>query len=79
MLYSVTNKYQISLSGDWTCGTVTRVYTSELFNTPTTAGRINNGIYTVNAKFGTANEDISTTAYEIVRIDRDDAEAICSA
>ena len=39
--------------------------------------RKGNSLYAVNAKFGTADEDVATTPYEIVRVDRDDGELAC--
>lgn len=56
-----------------------RTLRSEYFNVPTTADRQYNGIYAVNAKFGTATEDVPNTAYEIVRVDRDGGEMDCTA
>lgn len=39
--------------------------------------RKGNSLYTVNAKLDVAEEDIATTAYEIVRVDRDGGELAC--
>ena len=71
---------QISLSADLTCGfVVPRALTSVLFDTPTTAVRKGNSLYAVNAKFGVAEEDVPTTEYEIVRVDRDSGEYVCTS
>eukprot|EP00904_Undaria_pinnatifida_P006177 jgi/Undpi1/268/HiC_scaffold_1.g00264.m1 len=71
---------QVTLSADLSCGAVIpRVLTNELFNNPTTAARKGHSFYVVNAKFGVPEEDRSTTAYEIVRVDRDSGEYNCSA
>ncbi|CAN0328705.1 unnamed protein product, partial [Hapterophycus canaliculatus] len=51
--------------------------TNALFDTPTTAMRKGNSLYAVNAKFGVGEEDRATTAYEIVRVDRDDGQLPC--
>lgn len=56
-----------------------RSLANPLFDTPTTAMRKGNSLYAVNAKFGTADEDVATTSYEIVRVDRDDGELPCEA
>lgn len=70
----------MTLSADLSCGAVIpRVLTNELFNNPTTAARKGHSFYVVNAKFGVPEEDRSTTAYEIVRVDRDSGEYNCSA
>lgn len=71
---------QVSLSPDFSCGSVApRVLTSELFDMPTTAARMGNSLYVVSAKFGVPEEDRPTTAYEIVRVDRDSGEFNCTA
>lgn len=67
----------MTLSEDWTCAVITRVFTSDLFDSPTTADRWNNGIYAVNAKFANTTADPSTLTYEIVRIDRDEMITLC--
>ena len=54
-----------------------RALSNPLFDTQTTAMRKGNSLYAVNVKFGVANEDIATTAYEIVRVDRDKGELAC--
>lgn len=65
------------LSEDWTCGKVTRFFDNEALDTPATAARRNNGLYSVNSKFFTEEEDIPTQTYEIIRVDRDEATATC--
>lgn len=68
---------QISLSDDWSCGTVTRIFDKDLLDTPSTAARKYDGLYAVNAKFNTAEEDTATQTYEVVRIDRDEPNGQC--
>lgn len=69
----------MSLSADLTCGYVfPRALTNTMFDTPTTAMQKGNSLYDVNAKFGVAEEDRAGTAYEIVRVDRDDGEFACA-
>lgn len=71
---------QISLSPDFTCGSVApRVLTDPMFDNCTTGMRKGNSLYVVSAKFSTPPEDIPTTSYEIVRVDRDDGEYACDA
>lgn len=70
---------QVSLSEDMTCGSVApRVLTNPLFDSPTTAMRKGNALYVVSAKFSTPEEEVPTTSYEIVRVDRDGGEYACS-
>ena len=69
---------QVSLAADLSCGSgAPRALSNPLFDTQTTAMRKGNSLYAVNVKFGVANEDIATTAYEIVRVDRDSGELAC--
>ncbi|CAM9350375.1 unnamed protein product [Ectocarpus fasciculatus] len=69
---------EVSLAADLSCGSVApRVLSNPLFNYPTTAMRKGNSLYAVNAKLGVAIEDIPTTTYEIVRVDRDSGELAC--
>eukprot|EP00903_Cladosiphon_okamuranus_P016257 g14994.t1 len=69
--------HEVSLSPDLSCGSVVpRSLASPLFDTQSTAMRKGNSLYAVNAKFGTADEDVATTPYEIVRVDRDDGVLI---
>lgn len=71
---------QISLSEDLSCGSVApRGLTNVLFDTPTTAGRKGNSLYAVNGKFNVAEEDVPTTEFEIVRVDRDGGEYMCTS
>ncbi|CAN0166681.1 unnamed protein product [Ectocarpus sp. 6 AP-2014] len=70
--------YEVSLSADLSCGSVaTRTLSNPLFDRQTTAMRKGNSLYAVNAKLDVAEEDIATTAYEIVRVDRDGGELAC--
>ncbi|CAM9340050.1 unnamed protein product [Ectocarpus sp. 6 AP-2014] len=69
---------EVSLSADLSCGSVARRALSHpMFDTQTTAMRKGNSLYAVNAKFGVAEEDVDTAAYEIVRVDRDSGELAC--
>lgn len=56
---------------------MTRVFDKDILVTPATAARKNNALYVVNAKFFTPDEDASTQTYEVVRIDRDEADSVC--
>lgn len=68
----------MSLSADLSCGSVApRALSNPMFDTQTTAMRKGDSLYAVNAKFGVAEEDVDTTAYEIVRVDRDSGELAC--
>ncbi|CAM9955305.1 unnamed protein product [Ectocarpus sp. 13 AM-2016] len=70
--------FEVSLSADLSCGSVaTRTLSNPLFDRQTTAMRKGNSLYAVNAKLDVAEEDIATTAYEIVRVDRDGGELAC--
>lgn len=70
---------QVSLSADLSCGSVsTRVLVNEYFDFPATMIRKGNSFYTVMSKFGVEPGDIATTAYEIVRTDRDGGVYMCS-
>jgi hypothetical protein len=69
-LWAVQNTNQITrifLNDDLTAGTVEKVITSELFQTPSTAARFGNRLAVVNAKFDTG---IPPTAdqYEVVLV-----------
>lgn len=69
---------QVSLSADLSCGSVLpRVQVNEYFDYPTTTVRKGNSFYTVMLKFEVAPEDVATTAYEIVRTDRDSGLYMC--
>ncbi|CAN0243167.1 unnamed protein product, partial [Ectocarpus sp. 8 AP-2014] len=69
---------EVSLAADLSCGSLApRALSNPLFDTQTTAMRKGNSLYAVNAKFGVAAEDVATTAYEIVRVDRDSGELVC--
>jgi sugar lactone lactonase YvrE len=60
---------EIRLSGDLTSGTITKVVTSDLFETPTTVARFGDLLATVNAKFNTGLPP-TATSYEVVVVDR---------
>eukprot|EP00904_Undaria_pinnatifida_P000569 jgi/Undpi1/10512/HiC_scaffold_29.g12962.m1 len=71
---------EVSLSADLTCGSVLpRVLGNDNFDYPATTVRKGNSFYTVMSKFGVAEEDVSTTSYEIVRTDRDSGVYACPA
>lgn len=71
---------QVYLSADLSCGvTSPRPLTNDLFDFPTTAARKNNALYIVNAKFSVAEQDVPTTEYEILRVDRDGSAYNCSS
>lgn len=73
-----TQIVEVSLSADLSCGSVSpRVLVNEYFDFPATMVRKGNSFYTVMSKFGVAAEDIPTTAYEIVRSDRDGGVYMC--
>ncbi len=59
---------EIALSPDLSSGEVIGALTSPDYVVPTTAARFGNGLYAVNAKFGTP--PTPDTPYEIVRVDR---------
>lgn len=52
---------------------------SALFDNPTTAIRKGDSIYAVSIKLGVAEDDRSSTAYEIVRVDRDSGKIAYTA
>lgn len=56
-----------------------RALTHPLFDFSTTAMRKGNSLYAVSAKANVAEEDVATTSYEIVRVDRDGGEMACEA
>lgn len=59
---------KISLAPNWETGTVVGALTSDAFDVPTTAARLGNSLYAVNAKFGTP--PLPTTSYEVVKVRR---------
>ncbi len=59
---------EVDLAPGFGSGTVTGALVSPAYDVPTTAARVGNGLYAVNAKFGTP--PLPTTPYEIVRVDR---------
>ncbi len=59
---------EISLTPDWSSGTIVGALTSAAFDVPTTAARFGNSLYAVNAKFGTP--PLPTTPYEVVELTR---------
>jgi sugar lactone lactonase YvrE len=71
-LYVVRNQDNriavVSLSSDFTRGTITRSITSRNFDVPTTVARIGNSLYAVNARFGTTAT--SRTRYWVARVAR---------
>lgn len=76
----VLTRKQVSLSTNLSCGTVVRALENDLFDEPSTAVRKGNSLYAVMFKFFTPAEDVETTAYEVVRVDRDgDAKDVCQA
>lgn len=71
---------QVSLSANLTCGTVVRALRNDLFDQPSTTVRKGSSLYAVMFKLDTPDEDVPTTPYESVRVDRDgDAEDVCTA
>ncbi|CAN0084079.1 unnamed protein product [Hapterophycus canaliculatus] len=73
----VHTRTKVALSSDLSCGTVVRNFTSDYYDFPATAVRKGNSLYYVNGKFGVAEEDVASTSYEIVRVDRDGGEDAC--
>ena len=71
----------MSLSAKLTCGTVVRTLRNDLFDQPSTAVRKGNSLYAVMFKIDTPTEDVPTTPYEIVRVDRDSdtVDTVCQA
>jgi sugar lactone lactonase YvrE len=69
-LYVVQNQLNqvavIELNSDLTAGTVESTITSPLFRVPTTIAAFGNGLYVVNARFGTP--PTSDTDYDVVRV-----------
>ncbi len=59
---------EVALAPGFGSGTVTGALVSPAYDVPTTAARIGNDLYAVNAKFGTP--PLPTTPYEIVRVGR---------
>ncbi|CAM9898713.1 unnamed protein product [Scytosiphon promiscuus] len=70
---------EVALSGELSCGTVVRNLTSTYYDFPATAARKGNSLYYVNGKFGVPEEDVPSTPYEIVRVDRDGGEDTCGS
>ena len=60
---------EVQLSGDLASGSVRKVVTSTLFQTPTTVARFGDRLATVNAKFDTGFPP-KATSYEVVVVDR---------
>ena len=60
---------EVSLSGDLSSGTVTKVVTSSLFEVPTTVARFGDRLAAVNAKFDTGLPP-TATSFEVVVVDR---------
>jgi hypothetical protein len=60
---------EVSLSGDLSSGSVTKVVTSGLFEVPTTVARFGDRLATVNAKFDTGLPP-TASSYEVVVVDR---------
>ena len=70
---------QVSLSADFSCGFVSPIILkSDMFDNPTTAMRKGNSLYVVQAKFTVPDDEKATTAYEIIRVDRDGGEYNCT-
>eukprot|EP00752_Nemacystus_decipiens_P012928 g11442.t1 len=77
---SLEQIHEISLSPDLSCGVIApRSLASPLFDTQTTAMRKGNSLYAVNAKFATADEDVPSTPYEIVRTFRTTTTTVATA
>lgn len=72
-LYAVENFSnaiaEVQLSGDLSSGSVQKVVTSGLFQTPTTVARFGDRLATVNAKFDTGFPP-AATSFEVVVVDR---------
>ncbi len=71
-LYVVRNRdnviVAVRLSGDLSAGRVVGEARSDDFDVPTTVARFGNGLYAVNARFGTP--PTPETGYTVVRVDR---------
>lgn len=71
-LYVVRNRLNqiavIELAADLSSGTVVETITNPAFDVPTTVAGFGNGLYAVNARFGTPNTP--ETTYNIVRVTR---------
>ena len=69
-LYVVQNSFNqiavVELSDDFGSGEIVRLITSNLFRVPTTIARFGDGLYAVNARFGTP--PTPDTDYEVVRV-----------
>lgn len=59
---------EIALAPDLSSGVVVDALISPAFDVPTTAAKIGDSLYAVNAKFATP--PLPTTPYEIVRVTR---------
>eukprot|EP00752_Nemacystus_decipiens_P018569 g16648.t1 len=70
---------EVLLSADLSCGTITRRLENEFFNDPATALRKGNSIWTTVSMWAVQGEDIATTQYQLVRVDRDSAVSECPA
>jgi hypothetical protein len=60
---------EVSLSGDLSSGSITKVVTSGLFEVPTTVARFGDRLATVNAKFDTGFPP-TASSYEVTVVDR---------
>ncbi len=71
-LYVVQNRFNriavVTLTEGLASGTVTRAITDPDFDVPTTIDRFGNGLYAVNARFGTPSP--TTASYSVVRTGR---------
>ncbi|MEN9938206.1 MAG: hypothetical protein RLZZ387_4785 [Chloroflexota bacterium] len=71
-LYVVRNRLNqiaaVRLSSDYSSGQIVDTITSPDFRVPTTVAEFRNGLYAVNARFGTAPSP--SVDYEIVRVDK---------
>eukprot|EP00752_Nemacystus_decipiens_P005253 g4767.t1 len=68
---------EVLLSADLSCGTITRRLVNELFNDPATALRKGNSIWTTISMWSIPADDIATTQFQLVRVDRDSAVSEC--
>jgi len=78
-LYVVQNQTNqlavITLSSDFTTGTVTQRVTNPSFDVPTTVAASNGSLYLVNARFGSV-ENPDTAEYSVVRINKPSPDVI---
>ncbi|CBJ33771.1 superoxide dismutase [Ectocarpus siliculosus] len=70
---------EVLLSEDLSCGTITRRLSNEFFNDPATALRKGNSMWTTISMWAVSGEEIATTQYQLVRVDRDSAVSECAA